>query len=251
MGETTATALKPTPAERVRSLVSVASSMSATANGARGDLHDSLLVGSGQGLRLRAPADSWLVHEADRAPGSGVPACLEWTDVAPVAVRERLRAQVRITGRLHAPQAAPGDAPGSAPGSAPGETATMLLEPRQVALVTEGFSVLVGPAELIAAEPDPVAPFEAALLLHLAEDHQDHVAALTRLLHTRVLLGVTRVTPFALDRYGIVLRLEYHRAHCDVRLPFGEPLVDVEQVGHRIHALISDARRQGRRPASA
>jgi len=239
-----ATALKPSHPERVRSLLAASPSMSAIANGTQGDLldpgpHTPALICFEQGLRLRTPADSWLVRAASCAPVGGVPAVLEWTDVAPVAVRERVRAQVRITGRLHTPQ------------PAADSSVTMLLDPRRITLSTDGFTTLVSPTELAAADPDPVAPFETALLLHLAEDHQDQVAALTRLVHTRLLLGVTRVTPYALDRYGIVLRLEYHRAHCDVRLAFAEPLTDVDQVGRRIHTLVARSRCPGGHSAAA
>jgi Protein of unknown function (DUF2470) len=215
-------AFQPTHAEQVRSILAAASSMSVAVNGTSDDLLGPDLV------------------SFDFAPACGVPAFLEWTDVAPVAVRERTRGRVGITGRLHAPE----------PG--PGNTVSMLLEARQVALVTKGFSTLVDPASLEAAEPDPLARYEAALLLHLAEDHQDQVAALTRLLDARELLGVVRVTRLALDRYGIVLRLDYHRAqqpHQDVRLAFAEPLADSEQVGHRLHTLIAHSQRRGRRSA--
>ncbi len=58
---------------------------------------------------------------------------------------------------------------------------------------------------------------------------------------------MTTVTPLSLDRYGIVLRLENHRDHRDVRLTFVEPLLDAEQVGHRIHALLAASPRSGRR----
>jgi hypothetical protein len=86
---------------------------------------------------------------------------------------------------------------------------------------------------------------EAALLIHLAEDHRDHVAALLGLIDPQLLRGVTEVSPLALDRYGIVLRLaslgtrRVPPSHQDVRLSFGEPLPDADQVGHRLHALLA------------
>lgn len=122
----------------------------------------------------------------------------------------------------------------------------MLLKLRQVALAAGQISTLVDPAELAAAEPDPVAPFEARLLIHLEQDHRDQIAAMTRLIDPQHLLGVVRVVPFALDRHGIVLRLEYHRAHRDVQLAFAEPLRDVDQVGLRIHTLVAHSPGRGR-----
>ena len=67
------------------------------------------------------------------------------------------------------------------------------------------------------------------------------MAALAGLIAPQLLRGARRLVPYALDRYGIVLRLEYAGAHQDVRLAFGEPLPDAEQVGHRLHALIAAA----------
>ncbi|QMU77824.1 DUF2470 domain-containing protein [Streptacidiphilus sp. PB12-B1b] len=230
-------ATEPSPAERIRSVIAAAASMTVIANGDREDLHGSGLVGFGDGIRLRVPADSRLAGDAACTPGGGAPALIEWTDVAPVAVRGRIRARVRIAGRLHPPQ----------PG--PEGTVTMLLEPRQVALATGRETTLVDPAGLCAAEPDPVAPFEAALLIHLDEDHRDQVAAMTRLIHPQDLLGVVRVVPLALDRYGIVLRLEYPRAQRDARLVFAEPLTDVDQVGALIHTLVAHTARQDGGPA--
>ena len=230
-------AVEPSPAERVRSVLEAAHSLTVLANSQQHDLFGADLTGfDGGGIRLRMPADNRLVRETEHAAGPGMPALLQWTDVAPLAVRQRVRGQVRITGWLHPT----GDVAGSA-------TATLLLEPRQVALDIGESGILVDPGELAAAEPDPVARYEPGLLLHLVEGHQDHVAALTRLLDPYLLLGVTTVTPLSLDRYGIVLRLENHRDHRDVRLTFVEPLLDAEQVGHRIHALLAASPRSGRR----
>lgn len=228
-------AAEPTRAERVRSIIAAASSLSVTVNGVRDDIRGTDLVRFGQGIGLHVPDDCRPAREAAGAAAGPLPVVLEWTDVAPVSVRQRLRARVRLTGWLHAGEPGPGDRPG------------LLLEPRQVALATGGSGGPVDPAELTAAEPDPLARFEAALLIHLAEDHQDQVAALTRLLAARELLGVTRVTPLALDRYGIVLRLDYLDSSRDARLAFAEPLTDVDQVGRRIHTLIAHSVRHGRR----
>lgn len=233
-------ASEPTHAERVRSIIAAASSLSATVNGIRDDILGADLVRfGGRGIGLHVPDDCLPAREAAKAPAGPLPVVLEWTDVAPVAVQQRLRARVRLTGWLHARGPAPAGGPG------------MLLQPRQLALATGGSSSPVDPAELPVAEPDPLARFEAALLIHLAEDHQDQVAALTRLLAARELLGVTRVTPLALDRYGIVLRLDYLDGRRDVRLAFTEPLTDADQVGHRIHTLIAHSVRHGRRSTRA
>lgn len=230
--------VEPSPAERVRSVLEAAHSLTVLANSRQHDLFGADLIGFDEdGIRLWMPADLRRAREMEHAAGPGMPVLLQWTDVAPLAVRRRVRGQVRITGWLHPADGATGD----------DATATLLLEPRQVALDAGDSSVLVDPGELAVAEPDPVARYEPGLLLHLVEGHQDHVAALTRLLDPYLLLGVATVTPLSLDRHGIVLRLENHRDHRDVRLPFVEPLLDAEQVGHRIHTLLAASPRSGRR----
>ncbi|MFC9326706.1 DUF2470 domain-containing protein [Kitasatospora sp. NPDC057015] len=226
----------PTDAERVRSLLLTASSLTTTTRAGRHDLLGPDLLDLGAlphnpGARLTAPQDCRLTHEAAQADEEGVPVLLEWTDVAPVAVRDRVRCQVRIAGRLGRPRAA-----------ADG-TVVLPLDPTQVLLTADGTHLPVDFDELTRAAPDPIAPYEAALLTHLDEDHHDQVAALSRLVDPRLLSGVTRVRPLALDQYGIVLRLEHLRVHHDVRLAFDRPLLDAGEVGHRIHALLDSAAR--------
>ena len=230
----TAAVCEPTAAERVRSILAVAGSAGVTANGAHEDVMAGVVAEFGDAFRLRLPADSRTAAEAVCAPPVGVPAVLEWTDVAPVPVHDRVRAQVRIAARLHAPEPGPAD------------SVRLRVEVRQIAFSAGGTCRLVDPRELAGARPDPVASAEARLLVHLAEDHQEHVEALARLLTVRHLLDVTRITPLALDRYGIVLRLDRPRGHADVRLPFASPLSDPDELGHRIHALLAH---RHRRPA--
>ncbi|MGW5353507.1 DUF2470 domain-containing protein [Streptomyces sp. NPDC004031] len=226
----TADPCEPTAAERVRSILTAAGSAAVTANGA----HEDFLTGvaadlDGGTLLLTVPVDSGAAAEASRGPAVGIPAVLEWTDLAPVPVRDRVRAQVRITARLHAPE----------PG--PAGSVRLRTDVRSVCLAADGACHLVAPADLAAARPDPVASAEARLLLHLAEDHQEHLDELARLLTVPQLLDVTRVVPHSLDRYGIVLRLERPHGHRDARLPFPHPLTGPDELGHHIHALLTRA----------
>ncbi|MFC1420509.1 DUF2470 domain-containing protein [Streptacidiphilus cavernicola] len=241
-------AYEPSDAEVVRSVLRAATSLTAVANGSRHELlgSDIAVVERTEEraeeraeLRLRVPLDSRLAREAAMVAGEGggLPVALEWTDVAPLAVRQRIRARVRIAGMLS-----------SRGRTEPEGMLSLPVDVRHVALATPGADGLVDPAELLRAEPDPLAVVEAALLLHLAEDHQGHVAALLGLIDPQLLYGVTEVSPLALDRYGIVLRLSRewpggrrhaHPPHQDVRLSFGEPLPDADQVGRRLHALLA------------
>ncbi|MEU6848847.1 DUF2470 domain-containing protein [Actinacidiphila alni] len=229
---------EPEPAERVRSVLAAANSLSVTTAGACEEIMTGASVTVDGALGLRVPADCHIVGETLCAPGRRTPVVLEWTDVAPVPVRGRVRARVRITARLHAPDAGQRDG-----------TLALRADVRQIAVATdERGAVLVEPAALLAARPDPLATAEARLLLHLVADHRGHVEALSHLLETRHLLGVTRITPLALDRYGVVLRLDYFRRSRDVRLPFTRPLSGSDELGHRLHELLAHAGRH-RKPA--
>jgi hypothetical protein len=229
---------EPTAAEQVRSILATAGSAAVTANGAHEDFMAGVVAEFGEALRLRVPADSHTAAEAACGPAVGVPAALEWTDLAPVPVRDRVRAQVRIVGRLHAPE------PAMQAGAV-----RLRVDVRGVALDAGGTRRLVAPADLLAARPDPMATAEARLLLHLAEEHREHVEALARLLTVRRLIDVTRVTPLALDRYGIVLRLHRPDGHSDARLPFARPLADPDELGHHIHDLLARAHHRHHRSA--
>jgi hypothetical protein len=55
------------------------------------------------------------------------------------------------------------------------------------------------------------------------------------------------VLPLRLDRYGIVLRLEYASRERDVRLPFTPPLRDATEAPTRMLSLLAGAHRCHRR----
>ncbi|MEU3063437.1 DUF2470 domain-containing protein [Streptomyces subrutilus] len=227
-------AARPTDAERVRSVLAAAHSMTVVVDGLRTEvrhLDDSDVLG-----RLH-------LHPAAPAAGNPLGALdderpsirLEFTDIAPTPARDRVRARVTVLGRLLTPyaEASSGD--------------STCVEYGQAILETsEGFSY-IDLAELDAACPDPLAPYEAGMLTHLLDDHPDLVTLLLRLVDPLPATGVLRALPVALDRYGITLRLEERRGHRDVRLPFPSPLDHVEQSGAQIQALFSAARRRSHR----
>ncbi|GAA1273686.1 DUF2470 domain-containing protein [Kitasatospora nipponensis] len=257
--------LVPTDAERLLGVLAAASSLTVTAREGRYDLlgTDLLCVRPTGVAWLRVPADGPLADAG--APGAdpqGRPVLVEWTDVAPAAVRDRVRARVRIAGRIGRPGTDRAGGHGGNGGSGDGtvrllfEVSRLSLAVRRAPLPGEGpvasgadllVDVPVSLDELARAHPDPLARFEGALLTHLADDHQDHLAALTRLLDPYLLAGVVRVSPLALDRYGLTLRLEQARTHQDVRLTFDQPAAGVDDVGHRIHALLATAQPRHRR----
>ncbi|AZM47364.1 DUF2470 domain-containing protein [Streptomyces sp. WAC 06738] len=244
----------PTPAERVRTILATAGSLTLETDGFRCDLvglHTTAPGPGGRLLRLRPPAESALAARVLCAPAGDLPVRLHLTDIAPVGVRDRVRARVTLTGWL-APET--GRSEGAQAGGEQADADRLVLgfDPAE-ALVAAGAGAgagdvaVVDPEELTAAGPDPLAVQEPAMLLHLADSHRDAVDALTRLLDPAVLHGVVRVHPLALDRYGLVLRLEHPRTHRDVRLPFPNPLTDPAEAGPAIQTLLSAAHHCPRR----
>ncbi|MFC9293511.1 DUF2470 domain-containing protein [Streptomyces sp. NPDC057011] len=223
----TARPVRPTDAERVRSVLAAAHSLTVVTDGLRTEVRH--LDGTDPMGRLHLhPAEPG--GDAEERPAIR----LEFTDVAPTPVRDRVRARVTLLGRLLTPYV--DDAADS----------TCVEFGRAVLETADGIAY-VGLEELDAARPDPLAPYEAGMLTHLLDDHADLVTLLLRLVHPLPAATVVRALPVAMDRYGITLRLEERRGHRDVRLPFPSPLDDVEQSGAQIQALFSAARRRSHR----
>ncbi|MFD3676799.1 DUF2470 domain-containing protein [Streptomyces sp. NPDC058613] len=229
-----APAARPTDAERVRSILAAAHSMTVVADGLQTEVRH--LDGTDVLGRLHLHPAAPAAGNPPAAPHDERPSIrLEFTDIAPTPVRDRVRARVTVLGRLLTPyaQASTGDSTCMEYGQAILETA-------------DGFSC-INLEELDEACPDPLAPYEAGMLTHLLDDHPDLVTLLLRLVEPLPTAAVLRALPVAMDRYGITLRLEERRRHHDVRLAFPSPLDHVEQSGAQIQALFSAARRRSHR----
>ncbi|MBV2155940.1 DUF2470 domain-containing protein [Kitasatospora sp. SUK 42] len=224
-----AEAPEPTTAERVCSLLDATSSLTVRALGEHHDLDTPVSV-HGSRLRLRAPLDAPLTTVAAGA-GEGLAVVLDVTDVSPVAVRDRVRARLTVAGRLHLVHLADD-----------GLSVHLRVDVAHAVLATPYGTGALTAADLALAAPDPLARQEAALLTHLADDHADALHALTRLLDPALLAGHPHVRPLALDRHGLVLRLDHPHGHRDVRLVFPEPAADADDFGHRMHDLLTAAR---------
>ncbi|MBV6699007.1 DUF2470 domain-containing protein [Kitasatospora aureofaciens] len=220
---------EPTTAERVHSLLAATSSLTVRALGEHHAL-DSPVSVHGSRLRLRAPIDAPLTLAAARAT-DGLAVVLDVTDVAPVAVRDRVRARLTLAGRLRLAHLADD-----------GVSVHLRVDVAHAVLSTPYGTGAITAADLALAHPDPLARPEAGLLTHLADDHADALAVLTRLLDPALLADRPDVRPLALDRYGLVLRLDHPHGHRDVRLVFPEPAADTEDFGHRMHDLLAAAR---------
>jgi hypothetical protein len=220
---------EPSPAERLHSLLCSASSLDIIAASRRVSLLDGHAVDDAGRLTIEVPADSALALDLSDGP---LPALIEITDVSPVAMRNRIRARVTLAGGLR-----------------PTGGTTTIFDMAAADLTERGVTTYVAPAEFAAAAPDLLASREATLLCHLVDAHADLVSWLSRLVPVERLHGVARVYPLHLDRFGIVLRLEFPGHDRDVRLPFGQPCVAVEDAPSRMLELLARARACRRRVA--
>ncbi|MEU6814675.1 DUF2470 domain-containing protein [Streptomyces sp. NPDC046860] len=223
MGVTQDWAAEPGAAERARSVLAAAWSCAVTADGAREEYVGAHTVTGDGAVLLDVPEDSALFAAALCAPRGEPTAVLEFADVSPVPVRQRIRARLWLAGWFTR------------------RGARLLFQPTRVVLRQPSGAVLIGLEEFAAARPDPLATAEAQLLTHLADSHPDAVERLTRLVRPESLHAVTRVMPLAVDRHGLTLRIERTRAHGDVRLAFHTPADDVSQLTERMHALLTQA----------
>lgn len=221
----------PSDAERIRSAVAAAESLSLTTDSRAYDLIGMHLVDDRGRLRLRAPADSPLAAEVASAPFGDLPALVEITDIAPTTLRERVRSRTTLTGWLSAEAEQPEP-----------RTLVCALDLAEATIDADGLLAHVEPEEFAAAEPDVLAAEEAAMLTHLEGSHRDVVGLLTRLVGPYPLRGAVRVVPSAMDRDGITLRCEHPRGQYeDVRLPFDEPVRAASEVGRQVDLLLGRA----------
>lgn len=216
----------PTPAELVRSVLAAARSLSLATDGYRVELVGLHSLEAPDRVLLTIPAADRLAEEIAATPEGELAASVEFTDVAPVAVPERVRARVRLNGLL------------SRVGDGGYRFTTVTAE-----LEHAGRTVEVEPEALARAEPDPLAETEAEILTHLAAAHTDAIELLAQLVDPRLLTGVTRVDLLRLDRYGIVLRLQRVGGLRDVRLPFATPLCNPAHGVVQLRHLLTRARR--------
>lgn len=223
MGDSQTWTAAPAAAERARSVLAAAWSCAVTAEGGREEFVGAHGVDDRGRVLLRVPEDSALLAAAICAPRGEPSAVLEFADVAPVPVRNRIRARLWLAGWFVP------------------EDGHLAFRATRVVLRPPSGAVVVDLDEFAAAAPDPLASAEARLLTHLADCHPDAVERLTRLVEPDSLHGAVRVQPLAVDRHGLTLRIERARAHGDVRLPFHAPADTVAHLTERVHVLLAQA----------
>ena len=168
----------------------------------------------------------YLDHPGRPIAGRRSPVVLEISDPAPVPVRDRVRARVRLVG-----EAAWCNEPAQG----------IHLQPTSAHFETGGGTVAVDPVDLWRAAPDPLALAEAGLLGHLDSCHPETMHMLARLIPDEFRARAHRIAPVALDRGGIVLRVEHSSGHIDVRLAFDRDVTDPSEAADAMAALLGAA----------
>ena len=223
MGDRHTWTAAPAAAEHARSLLAAAWSCAVTAEGGREEFVGAHTVAADGRVLLNVPEDSALIAAAICAPRGEPSAILEFADVAPVPVRNRIRGRLWLSGWFVP------------------EDGNLAFRPSRIVLRRPSGTVVVGLDDFACAQVDPLATAEARLLTHLADAHPDAVERLTRLVEPDSLHGAVRVRPLAVDRHGLTLRIERARGNGDVRLPFHAPADDVSQLTERMHVLLTQA----------
>ncbi|MDT3399210.1 DUF2470 domain-containing protein [Streptomyces sp. B1866] len=268
-------ALRPTAAERVRTLVESKATASLAVPGNR-PLGDPL--GSDPAARavtaegdvlLLVPGHCAAARAAAHAQDADLACVVQITDVAPIAVPHRIRGRAWVAGWLTA--VAGGDRAASAmllaerhpvgellwigealrPDAAPGPYgrpawSMLRLEVSEACVDDLWGADAAAPEDFAAARADPLARHEAELLQHLHEAHGDQVRGLCALLGDRApaacAAGHPGVVPVALDRFGLRLRFtEPSGRTFDARFDFPEPVRDVSDLRRAMHGLFQAA----------
>jgi hypothetical protein len=217
-------------AERARTVLATAGSAGVTPTGRDEPTVSVLLTEHDGRLMVQATGErcSAALQKATRAPQ---PCDLEVADVAPLPLRSRIRARVRLQGSLLAAE--------------PHVGLLWHFVPDQAWLDLDEETFRVGLTALADARPDPFARFEPGLLAHLESAHGHVVAALVGVADPRVTEDAARVRPLMLNRYGLALRIEYAHGHRDIHVPFPDPVDTGQGLTYAMRALVGDATRGG------
>jgi hypothetical protein len=228
-GAAVVTTTIPSLAERARSVLAAASSATVVTSDAQyevGDLFEDVdpppTPTSGD-LVLRLGTRHPLTQAVLSADDGDLTAVVELTQLAAVPARERVRARLALGGWL---TIEPVDL-------------SVRLDVAEVVLEDDEGAWEVDVDDYRAASPDCLARVESEHLLHLGSHHPDAVTLLARLAGNRALQGAVRVLPVALDRYGLVLRVERIRGYLDVRLPFPAPVRRSQDVADAMRCLLA------------
>jgi hypothetical protein len=190
------------------------------------------------------PSDCAASALAWQAGSGGLPAMVEVTDLAPIALREQVRSLIWLNGALHSvPSDLERDLACEIATDHPsgglldiGHGSSLLrLNLTSAVVANSAGAASVSTPELAAAAPDPFWELEADWIAHLDEEHGDLVTALSARLPAELLDG--QVRPLGIDRFGIRFRIEGPESDSDVRLSFPRPVHDVVELSRALRTL--------------
>ncbi len=207
-------------ASRARSAVEAAGSADVVWDDGSCAVVEGLTALPGGGLAWDVP-DGTSLHRrlsAARREDSDLGVCVGLTDVAPLAGPDRVRGRLALAGWLKV-----------APGGGAQTGLRVRLDPVEVVWHPGGGEpVAVDEDDYRDATPDPLAAWEADLLLALQQD-RDLCTRLERLVAAGPGgRGARSAVPVRLDRAGVVVRLTVPGGHRDVRLRFAHDATTVE-----------------------
>lgn len=239
-----ATTTGPSTAERVRSACARAEGATLAVEGSEPVVTALHHLRSNGEVIVAVGQDSAMNAIAWQSSRAGVPAVLELTDHAPLALREPVRSLVWLRGELRpVPESLMRPMAGAVASEHPhpalldvGHSTVLLRLILSSAVVADSTGAEpVAVDDLLTAEPDPFWEMETSWLQHLDEDHTDLVTQLARRLPPSLRQG--RIRPLGIDRYGIRLRIESDHGDNDVRLGFAEPVDDTIALSRALRVL--------------
>ncbi len=113
----------------------------------------------------------------------------------------------------------------------------LCLRPLFAALSDAEGTAWLTPADLAAAEPDPLRHLEQDWLRHLDQAHPAVLHALARRVFAVPPGGQAHVRPLGVDYLGLRLRIEDGEETHDVRLAFQRPATTPVQLATELHRL--------------
>lgn len=237
----------PSSAKRARTLTARGGTATVLAAGASDRIEPALhhVYRDGSTVLL-LPESHPLLAMLQLTPRGEVSAMIELTDTAPVALRRPVRGLLWITGWLRALD--PRQARQAAVEVVAQRCDERLLDVgygSRLLCLHPVFAVLsdaegtawLAPADLAAAEPDPLRHLEQDWLRHLDQVHPDVLHALARHVFAVPHGGQAHVRPLGVDSLGLRLRIEDGEETHDVRLTFQRPATTPVQLATELHRL--------------
>ncbi|MER5705457.1 DUF2470 domain-containing protein [Micromonospora sp. NPDC002296] len=222
-----------TPAERLRTLLVAADSVTLLTSTHRADLTHRHSVGGDGRVRIELPTGSGASRQL--ACEEDVPVVVEMVDLAPIPMPDRVRGRATLTGWLTVE---------GLRGRRPDVVAALHLATAE--LVDGDGTTPVDPQAFASARPDPLASAEAELVRRLGTDAST-LDQLTLLVPASLRQRGGRVRLLRIDRTGVVMRVQAPAltegatataGPRDVRLAFTRPLYDPDQLGARLDVLL-------------